>query len=111
VYDVYYNFKPKISKDFLETPSDFRHYFHCQFVTKLNTSVFTFAFQNAFAFMQIIFLAICRIFSKNHVISSARKHYSALGLDPGRGVSGKRFRSNVFSSKCSRFIYMCVQRT
>jgi len=35
-------------------------------------------------------------FSKNDVISSIRKHYCAWGL------AEIRFRSNVFSSKCSR---------
>jgi len=39
-------------------------------------------------------------FSKNVVISSVRKRYCALGL--GMGVVEIRFRSNVFSSKCSR---------
>jgi len=57
-------------------------------------------------------------FSKNHVFSSVRKHYCALGLELelafvrvrahgldlglGLGLAVIHFRSNVFSSKCSR---------
>jgi len=42
-------------------------------------------------------------FSKNDVISSVRKHYCVLGFGFGLGLAKIRFRSNVFSSKCSRF--------
>jgi len=47
-------------------------------------------------------------FSKNDVISLVRKRYCALGLrlqlglGLGLGLAEIRFRSNVFSSKCSR---------
>jgi len=47
---------------------------------------------------------VCTFSRKNDVISLVRKHYRALGLglELGLGLAEIRFRSNVFSSKCSR---------
>jgi len=55
----------------------------------------------------LTFIGICTLFSKIEVISSVRKRYCALGLRLGLGfgleLTEIRFRSYVFSSKCSRF--------
>jgi len=46
-------------------------------------------------------------YSKNDVISSVRKQYCAIGL-VSLGLVEIGFRSNVFSSKCSRTMCNCI---
>jgi len=49
------------------------------------------------------FFGICTLARKNDVISSGRKLYCALELELSLwlGLVEIRFRSNIFSSKCS----------